>query len=108
MIPLSCATSSLNRGFHVASTLWPSVFVLYAEGAHRTVRERDALRIPLHRARYSTTLGRVAAALAAGEVPAAGGWRAQLRRDEHHHRVPAACSSRPRAPAACGSYGRVG
>ena len=46
--------------------------------------------------------------LATAQVPAAGGWRAERCRHQHHHRVPATRASWTGATVALGSDGRTG
>src|SRR4051812_40716721 len=92
----------------VARALWSPLLLVHAESAHCAIRERYALRVPLYQSGYAATHGRLAAALAAAQVPAAARWRTQHRRDQYHHRILANRASRAGALIARGPNGRTG
>src|SRR5262249_36167822 len=82
---LRIASSRIRKAHHGASAIRPSLLLVHAKSAHRSVREQHALRVPLPWAGYAAALGRMAAPLAAAQVSAAGGRRAQHRRDQYYN-----------------------
>src|SRR6185437_13904169 len=69
------------------ATLWPPLFVLYPEGADRTVRKRHPFRIPDPVARPSRHLRGIRTTLADPEIPVASGRRASGDGGHQHHRI---------------------